>query len=294
MVVYSINDLEKLSGVKAHTLRIWEKRYNILEPRRTPNNIRYYLDEDLKTILNIALLNRNGYKISKIAKMSESEIHHKVAEVADIDESFEGQLDSLTISLIELDEAKFVKLINKNIEERGFAPTMMEVIYPLLDKLAVMWVSGSIKTIHEKFVSNVIKRKCVVQIDRLVPKKEALFLIYLPEGEINELSLLFLHYLIANEGYKVINAGLDVSLEDLLEAKDIRYPEFLFTIINDSMNADQLRQYVNVLSKEFTRSKILISGALAPELSEGRPDNVKTLNSSVETLSFLKEIGTKG
>ena len=90
MVVYSIKDLEKLSGVKAHTLRIWEKRYNILEPKRTPTNIRYYLDEDLKKILNIALLNRHGIKISKIAKMDKSEIHHKVAELTDVDESFEG------------------------------------------------------------------------------------------------------------------------------------------------------------------------------------------------------------
>ena len=128
MVVYTIKDLEKLSGVKAHTLRIWEKRYNIITPKRTPTNIRYYLDEDLKSILNIALLNRNGIKISKIAQMDESAIQKKVAEITDVDESFESQLDSLTISLLELDEEKFVKLMNKNFEQRGCTETMLEVI----------------------------------------------------------------------------------------------------------------------------------------------------------------------
>jgi DNA-binding transcriptional MerR regulator len=293
MVVYSINDLEKLSGVKAHTLRIWEKRYHILEPRRTPSNIRYYLDEDLKLILNIALLNRNGIKISKIAKMTLGEIHHKVAEVADIDESFEGQLDSLTISLIDLDEAKFVKLINKNIEERGFIETMTEMIYPLLDKLAMMWMSGSIKTIHEKFVSNIIKRKCVVEIDGKQTNKEKLFLIYLPEGEMNELSLLFLHYLIVEQGYKVINAGLDVSIEDLLEAKEIRMPDYLFTIINDCMTPDQFVQYINVLSKEFSDSTVLLSGARTSALPDNAPKNVIVLNSSIDTLAYLRGLGEK-
>ncbi|MEL6124360.1 MAG: MerR family transcriptional regulator, partial [Bacteroidota bacterium] len=130
MVIYSIKDLEKLSGVKAHTLRIWERRYEILKPKRTPTNIRYYMDEDLKHILNVALLNRNGFKISKIAKMGAEEIQKHVAEITDIDESFEGQLDTLTISLLELDEEKFVKLLNKNIEQHGFKEAMLDVIYP--------------------------------------------------------------------------------------------------------------------------------------------------------------------
>lgn len=292
MVVYSIKDLEKLSGVKAHTIRIWEKRYNIIEPKRTPNNIRYYLDEDLRLILNIALLNRNGIKISKIAKMEASEIQKKVAEVADIDESFEGQLDSLTISLIDLDEEKFLKLINKNIEERGFAKTMLDVIYPFLDKLAIMWISGSIKTIHERFVSNVIKRKCIVEIDQIRSSRSETFLIFLPEGEMNELSLLFLHYLISNSGFRVINAGIEVSFDELLEVNEVRQPEFLFTIINDSLTSEQFTQYITVLAERFDKSKLFVSGIRASTNTVALPSTVTLLNSSEDTLSMLEKLSS--
>ena len=292
-MVYSIKDLENLSGVKAHTLRIWEKRYNIIQPKRTPTNIRYYLDEDLKHVLNIALLNRHGYKISKIAKMDHQEIQHKVAEISDVDISFENQLDVLTISLLELNEDKFVNLIDKHIEEKGFSTTMLEVIYPLLDKLAVMWIAGSIKGIHEKFVSNIIKRKCSVEIDRQsTSRSNKTFLIYLPEGETNDLSLLFLHYLIKSFGYHVINAGANISLYDLFEIADIRNPEFIYTIINDSDQIGELDSYIDKLLEVFNQSTLILSGIQAQslELADDFKDKVKIVQSSEETISFLKDL----
>jgi len=290
MVVYSIKDIENLSGVKAHTIRIWEKRYNILAPKRTPTNIRYYLDADLKIILNIALLNRNGIKISKIAQMSQAEVQKKVAEITDIDESFEGQLDSLTISLLELDEEKFVKLINKNIEQRGFRETMMEVIYPLLDKLALMWISGSIKTIHEKFVSHVIQRKCAVEIDKTITSRSENFLIFLPEGERNQLSLLFLHFLIRSYGFKVINAGTDTAIYDLLEVAEIQQPEFLFTIINEPMKQEQYSFYMEKLGLQFPDAEILVSGLQAGVHINEYPDRVTIIKSSEDTIELLEAI----
>ena len=292
MVVYSIKDLEKLSGVKAHTLRIWEKRYNIIQPQRTPTNIRYYLDEDLKVILNIALLNRNGIKISKIAKMDNGEIQRKVAEITEVDESFEGQLDSLTISLIELDEGKFIKLINKNVEQRGFAATMLEVIYPLLDKLAMMWIAGSIKSIHERFVSYVIKRKCSVEIDKLPITKSEDFLIFLPEGESNELSLLFLHYLIRLNGFRVINAGPNIELYDLLEVVEIRKPSYIYTIVNDTMTPSQFEIYAERLCTEFEDATIILSGirALTYSPPEELKNRIRVIESSEETMTFLESV----
>ena len=289
MVVYSIKDLEKLSGVKAHTLRIWEKRYNIIKPKRTPSNIRYYLDEDLKSVLNIALLNRHGIKISKIAKMDEQEIQKKVAELVDIDESFEGQLDSLTMSLIELNEGKFVKLLNKNIEERGFEKTMLEVIYPLLDKLALMWMAGSIKSIHEKLVSDILKRKCSVEIENLEITRDECFLIFLPEGESNELSLLFLHYLIRKKGYDVINAGTEVSINDLIEVLEVRKPDYLFSIISQPMESKQFETYVKFLYDTFENSNIILSGLRLDSfiIDESMKDRISTLESSEETIEFL-------
>ena len=292
MVIYSIKDLETLSGVKAHTLRIWEKRYNIISPQRTPTNIRYYLDDDLRRILNIALLNRNGIKISKIAKMDPNAIQKKVAEITDVDESFEGQLDSLTISLIELDEEKFVKLMDKNIEQRGCVETMLEVIYPLLDKLALMWISGSIKSVHEKFVSHLIERKCNVEIDKTAITREETFLIYLPEGETNSLSLQFLHFLIRTKGFRVINVGHDVSLLDILEVVEIRKPDYIFTIINDSLDEQAYKTYISQLCNRIDDVKFLMSG-LTPssvQIDDAYKNRVKMIASSEDTVTFLESL----
>lgn len=292
MVVYSIKDLEKLSGVKAHTLRIWEKRYNIITPKRTPTNIRYYLDDDLKNILNIALLNRSGIKISKIAQMDKPAIHKLVAELTDVDESFEGQLDSLTISLLELDEEKFIKLMNKNIEQRGCVETMLEVIYPLLDKLAMMWIAGSVKDVHEKFVSHLIKRKCDVEIDRTESTRDETFLIYLPEGESNDLSLNFLHLIVKIKGFKVINIGKDISIFDIAEVIHIKNPEYIFTIINDSMNDDQYKKYVRLICKEVSTAKIILSGItpVRVELDSELAQKVHIVASSEETIEMLDSL----
>ena len=203
MVVYSIKDLEKLSGVKAHTLRIWEKRYGIIEPKRTDTNIRYYLDEDVQKILNIALLNKKGYKISKISKMTVAEIKAKVAEISEVDAQFEDQVDGLILSMLELDEAKFNRIIDHNIEQRGFEEAMEVVIYPLLDKLSMMWIAGSVKSVHENFVSSIIRRKMIVCIDKLSNKvkRSDKIMIYLPEGETHELSLLYLHFVLKKRGF---------------------------------------------------------------------------------------------
>lgn len=290
MVVYSIKDVEKVTGVKAHTIRIWEKRYNIIEPKRTESNIRYYLDDDLKHILNIALLNRNGIKISKISGMDTAEIQRRVAEIADIDESFEGQLDTLTISLIDLDEVKFLKIFEKNLQERGFVNTMLELIYPLLDKLAMMWITGSIKAIHEKFVSNLIKRKSIVYIDGLKATRNETFLIYLPEGERNELSLLFLNYMISSYGFKVINAGVDVSIEDLIETKEVRVPEYIMTIVNDSLAGENLVTYMEYISGEFPDSEVILSGIQVDTLPPNYSGRVTRLKSSEETMVYLDKL----
>lgn len=292
MVVYSIKDLEKLTGVKAHTLRIWEKRYSIITPKRTPTNIRYYLDEDLKSILNIALLNRNGIKISKIAQMDESAIQKKVAEITDVDESFESQLDSLTISLLELDEEKFDKLMNKNFEQRGCTETMLEVIYPLLDKLALMWMSGSIKNVHEKFVSHLIKRKCDVEIDKAEITRQETFLIFLPNGETNALSLHFLHFLIRDHGFKVINVGKEAELSDISDVLEIKQPEYVFTIINDAYEDDLYIKYIDQLYKLLPDTKIFMSG-LTPTsvtLPEHYTDRISIIASSLETIDLLQRL----
>lgn len=261
MVVYSIQDLEKLSGVKAHTLRMWEKRYSIIQPKRTPSNIRYFLDDDLQKILNIALLNKNGYRISKIAGMSQDEIQTLVAELSSVDTVHEGSIDGLVLSMFELDESKFTRILGKYIDSIGMQETMEQVIYPFLDKLSSMWFTGSIKGVHENFVGFIIRQKLVLSIDNLeVENPQAKAILYLPEAESQELSLLYIHYLLKKQKISVVNLGNNVPLIDILEAQQIFGAQYIFTLFNDSFSETPLQPYLKELSTYLPESTIFISG----------------------------------
>lgn len=264
MVTYSISDVEKLSGVKAHTIRIWEKRYGIIPNRRTNTNIRFYSAEDLQNILNIALLNKKGIKISQIARLSGEEIKQKVATLCDVDEVFEDQIDSLMLAMMELNEFKFLKILDHYIEVRDFETTMGEIIYPFLDKLSVMWVTGSIRGVHESFVTNIIHRKLCIEIDKLsheTDKSRSKYLIYLPENEGHELSILFLYYIIRAKGANVLFLGAGITFEEVIDAYHIFKPDFVFTLFNDSFAESPLQPYLErLLTSMPDCTKVGISG----------------------------------
>lgn len=293
MAVYSINDIEKLCGIKAHTIRIWEKRYNIIQPRRTETNIRYYLDEDLQKILNISLLNRNNYKISKIAKMTDGEMKRLVSELSEVSIETEDNLDSLMFAMLELDEYKFNKILDHNIRDNGFEGTMNDIVYPLMEKLSLMWIAGSIKGVHESFVANVIKRKTIVAIDRKSKenKEDAKrFLIYLPEKESHELSLLFLHFLLKDIGLNVINLGSNAPLIDVLEGQKLFKADYVFTMFNDSFSEQPLQPYLNELSKHMPDCEILISGYQTAVQNIELPDNITILKNISDVKLFALEV----
>lgn len=296
MAVYSIKDLEKLSGIKAHTLRVWEQRYDIINPRRTKTNIRYYLDDDLKFVLNIALLNKNGIKISKIAQMSREEIAEKVAAISEINFEYGTQLDALTISMIEMDEYKFDRIIRTNIQQLGFERTMLEIIYPFLDKLSVLWLTGSINPVQENFMSYLIRQKIVVAIDNepLVNGKDSnRFLIYLPEGEKQELSMLFMHYLLKSRGNSVIYIGQDITLTDLKDACNIYKPHYIFTMITETFSKEPLQQYIDRLAENFQESQLLLSGYQVVTQPVKLPKHVNILGSLDHTMEFLDNLSAQ-
>jgi len=292
MVVYSINDIEKISGVKAHTLRIWEKRYGIIKPKRTESNIRYFLDDDLKHVLNIALLNKNGIKISKIASMPLDEIKRKAAEISDVDIEHENQLDSLTLSLLELNEFKFNKIVESYITQRGFETTMLEIIYPLLDKLGLMWLTGSINGAHERFIRAYIRQKTIAAIDKLEtsPQEQLSFLIFLPVNEDHELSILFSQYLIKRRGFGIINLGLNTSIDQIVDACTIAKPEYLYTIINDGNLGISLEDYIQKLSDASNGGQILVSGIQIARHHIKNHDNIHVLSGFTELTQYLESI----
>lgn len=292
MAVYSIKDLEKLSGIKAHTIRIWEQRYSILAPQRTKTNIRYYQDEDLRTLLNVALLNKNGIKISKIAKMKEEELAENIAAVSEINFEDGTQLDALTISMIEMDENKFDRIINTNINQIGFERTMMEVIYPFLDKLSLLWLTGSITPVQENFISYLIRQKIISAIN-VTPLSSGgeieKIILYLPEGERQELSLLFMHYLLKSRGRHVLYLGQDISISDLVDANRIQKPAFIFTMITETFAKEPVQNYVDRLAETFPNTKILLSGYQVVAQQVEAPSHVTILKSLDQMLQFIDQ-----
>ncbi|SFB57930.1 MerR family transcriptional regulator [Algoriphagus aquimarinus] len=288
---YSIKDLEQLSGIKAHTLRIWEQRYNLLNPKRTDTNIRYYDDVDLKLILNVAMLNTNGIKISKIAAMSSNDISQEIIRLTDQSMDHTDQIQALTICMIEMDEDRFEKVLSTNILKLGFEETVLDVIYPFLSKIGVLWQTGAINPAQEHFISNLIRQKLIVAIDGQMGKSQGkTFMLFLPEGELHELSLLFSSYLIKKHGHKVIYLGQSTPQIDLISVYKIQQPDYLLTIITSSPTGDKVQDYVNMLGKEFSKSEIFISGLQALEQSLTIPSNIRLLTYAKEIKQVLLQM----
>lgn len=261
MSTYSIKDLEQLSGIKAHTLRIWEQRYNLLMPKRTDTNIRYYDDDDLKLILNVALLNDNGYKISKIANMSDAEMREEVVKLTDRTLTYDDQIHALTLSMIEMEEERFDKVLSTNILKIGFEQTMMNIIYPFMSKIGVLWQTGAINPAQEHFMSNLVRQKLIVAIDgQLYKGGGKKFLLFLPEGELHEISILFAAYLIKLSGHKVIYLGQSTPTDDLFSVYKLHKPDYLMTVITTSPTSEFVQDFVDDLAKNFPAAKIIVSG----------------------------------
>lgn len=291
MSTYSIKDLEQLSGIKAHTLRIWEQRYSLLNPKRTDTNIRYYDDDDLKLILNVALLNDNGYKISKIASMQMPEIREEVRKLTERSLTHDDQIHALTISMIEMDEERFDRVLEGNIEKLGFEQTMLNIIYPFMSKIGVLWQTGAINPAQEHFISNLVRQKLIVAIDRQSFQQGGKkFLLYLPEGELHEISLLFANYLIKSKGHRVIYLGQSTPNDDLLAVYRIHEPDFLVTVITTSPASEYVQDYINALADRFSKSKIIVSGYQVIGQDIKLPVNVLQMNYIRDIKQFVEEL----
>lgn len=291
MSTYSIKDLEQLSGIKAHTLRIWEQRFNLLNPKRTDTNIRFYDDEDLKLILNVALLNDNGYKISKIASMNAEEMRGEVMKLTERSLTHDDQIHALTICMIEMDEERFDKVLSTNILKLGFEQTMMNIIYPFMSKIGVLWQTGAINPAHEHFISNLVRQKLIVAIDGQVPSDSGKkFLLFLPEGELHEISILFASYLIKSKGNKVVYLGQNTPHEDLLTVYKIHEPEYMMTVITTSPSSEFAQEYLNKLAANFSKAQILVTGYQVIGQDFIMPPNVKLMNYIRDIKELLDEV----
>jgi DNA-binding transcriptional MerR regulator len=288
---YSIKDLEQFSGIKAHTIRIWEVRYRLLKPSRTNTNIRYYDDEQLKRLLNISFLIKNGLKVSKISLMDSKELYDTLASFynrQDNDQSTDEKINNLVVAMIELNEDLFEKVFSSAVHHLGFEHAVTKVVYPFLDKVGMLWTMGNIQPAQEHFISNLIRQKIIVAIDKQVLSKKATskFLLFLPEGEMHEIGLLLANYMIREKGNQTIYLGQNVPLEDVLQVCDSYTPDYIFTYITSPRAEDELKSFFDKLANAVKKGKVLVSGHI-PEVSFKLPARVKRITSIKDLKSLL-------
>jgi DNA-binding transcriptional MerR regulator len=263
MSQYSIKDLETFTGIKAHTIRMWEKRYGVVEPGRTQTNIRTYDDDDLKRLLNISILNRHGYRISEIMRMSEREICDRVLQITHKSVDTQSQIENLVLAMIDMDEDYFEKILTQSIIKIGFEDTVKYLIYPFFDRIGMLWQAGSIIPAQEHFISNLIRQKLIVAIDSIItPRKEnaLTYLLFLPEGEWHEMGLLFTQYLLKKWGHRVIYLGQHVPLDNLATPLQRTKVDYIVTQFVTGTTRETLLENLHMLSSLYPQYNFLVSG----------------------------------
>jgi len=246
---FSIKDLENFTGIKSHTIRIWEKRYKLLEPSRTDTNIRYYDSDNFLKLLNVNLLYKNGFKISKIAQLSEASINSKVKELVTNNVAEERAIDSFKLAMINFDSGLFQDTYSKLSENKSFKEIFYDVFIPLLDAIGYLWQTKTIKPVHEHFISSLILQKLNYNIEQNLSKElndsDKVFVLYLPLGEIHELGLLFLHYELTFRGYHSIYLGSSISMDQISDLKDIYSSIHFISYFTVEPNDNEIDNYLD-------------------------------------------------
>ncbi len=286
---FTIKDIENLSGVKAHTVRIWEQRYNFLKPQRTETNIRYYSNEELKIILNIALLNKFGYKISHINKMDVEEIHTKLHSLSLYQAQQERIVNEMISFMVDLEVDSFEELIDKQIREKGFEKIINDIIFPFLEKIGILWITNNINPAQEHVVTNIIRQKIIVGIETAVShiRSNKVALLFLPEGEYHELGLLYVYYLLKNNGVKVLYLGADVPANDLEFIVKAKKPDYLYSHITAVANNFNIERFMHNIRSKTGDVAVMISGPLTVTYKKSIPSNFHFLKSLKEVREFI-------
>lgn len=284
---FSIKDLENLTGIKAHTIRIWEKRYNLLQPKRTDTNIRYYDLANFQKLLNVSYLNNNGYKISKIATIEEHKIPLLVREIAS-ENNFESHaINAFKLSMLNFDQTLFYNTYNGLLKEKAFDAIFYDIFIPLLTEIGLLWQTDTITPAHEHFLSSLIRQKILINTEKIqskqVNKSKKTFVLYLPENEIHELGLMFINHQLVSKGYQSIFLGFSVPLESLVDLKNY-YDEIIyisyFTVKPEKDNIEKYINDFNNLLVDKTNTKLWILGQMLNSLDlDNLPEGIEAYKS---------------
>ncbi len=288
MSSFTIKDLELLSGIKAHTIRIWEQRYHFLRPQRTTTNIRYYSCDELKKLLDIALLNKYGHKISQIDKMDAGEIREKIMELS-VEERI---VNKLVQEMAAMDINGFEKIINEYTEQHGIDKTITAVIFPFFEKTGIMWENGNIQPAQEQLVINCIRQKIVVAIETINKPalKTELNLLFLPEGVYDELGLLYIHWLLKSKGERTIYLGANVPFHDVEEIVRSKKPDRIFIHLSKHYKEISFENLIKDLRKRLTSTITIISGKPAQDHQKNTGDLIHLKSSFTELQHFISAL----
>ncbi len=293
MAAYSIKDFERLTGIKAATIRMWEARYGIFSPGRTATNCRCYTDAELRRLTNIAVLNGNGHKISKIACLSDEQIAEKASLLAACKVENSPHLDALTLAMVNLDESLFEQTLRQSSVEMGFERTVLRVLDPFLDKLNLLWLTCSVCSAHENFIAALIRQKIVSAIDQLpspAGREARTFLLFLPEEGSQELGLLFSQFLIKNKGHRAVFLGQLCSPTELAEAAGLLKADFALTCASEPLSRQPLQTWLDGLRENLPKAHLLLTGRQFSAQKLELPDGATTLASLSEVAAFLDKL----
>lgn len=287
---YTIAELEKLTGIRAGTIRIWERRYRIIKPHRTDTNRRWYDDDDLMRIINISILYRHGFKISKIAAMTGVEITREVAILTEETTDTDTQLDSLVVAMTDFNEKAINEILMRSIINSGFEETFERIVFPFLRRVGVMWQTGSVDIGAEHFMSNIFRKRMIVATDSLPPADRPdtkRVLLYLPESELHELGLLFFAFIARKAGHETLYLGQSTPFNAMADVVTRWNPDIIVTGSLTGLPYDRPEDYLKRLSGFFSNKKILVSGALSKAATGGKIANVFAVNSATELKKHL-------
>ena len=289
---FTIKDLENLSGIKAHTIRVWEQRYSFLKPERTGTNIRYYSNDELKMLLNIALLNKYGFKISQIDKMKREEIREKILSLNQTEAQLERIVNDLVEKMIDMDMDHFEAILGNYILARGIERCIIQVIFPFLEKIGILWLTNHINAAQEHLVTNIIRQKLIVGIEGVntVLKTDKTVLLFLPDGEYHELGLLFMYYILKSRGIKTIYLGCSVPLKDVETIVHLKQPDYLYCHLTTTGKYFNFDKFINTLPSIFVGRPIVISGQLTQTYEKKIPPTIAFKRSFPEVMDFVMAI----
>jgi len=292
MDFFTIKDLENISGIKAHTIRIWEQRYEFLKPNRTDTNIRTYTNQDLKRVLNIALLNKYGFKISHIDKMNEGEREEKIRSLSDQKAQNERVVNDLVKFMIDVEVEKIDQVLENHISLTGVEQTITQIIFPFMEKIGILWVTNHINPAQEHLVSNLIRQKLIVGIDKIVidDKTNKSVLLFLPEGEFHELGLLFVCYLLKRKGIYPLYLGANMPIKDVQYLVDFKKPDFIYSHLTSVGKNFSFDKFLLEIKQRLNNTPVVLSGLLANTYEKKIPQHIQFKKTLAEVMDFIAEL----